>query len=232
MAEKKKEKKAAAPKEAPKAPKAPKAKSAGGTSKLQVVSGVQPSAALSGKKFPMPAVHQSVVRQQANYRRGTHKTKGVADVAGSGAKPWKQKGSGRARVGMKRSPLWRGGGQSHSIKPHGYSFEMPRQMRRLALNGILSEKAREGALTVVEALEVSEPRTRQVAAILDQLGVKSAVFVASEPSKNFVLAARNIPGVKVLNLAVVNPIDLIACERLVITKEALGKIEALAGGTN
>ncbi len=229
MVEEKKKKAAAkkaegAKKEPLKAPA--KAKAPASSVKLTSTQAELPKAVF-GVKTSMPTVHQLVVRQLANKRLGTKATKGRSDVRGSGAKPWRQKGTGRARVGDKRSPLWRGGARHHPIRPHGYEFEMPRAQRRGALRGILSERAREGAVMVVESLDIPEPKTRHVKALLDQLGSVRVTFLMVEAQRNFVLGARNLPGVAVLTLDTINPVDLISAEKIVVTKAALDRLPGL-----
>lgn len=182
-------------------------------------------ASIFAQPFSEATVHQLVVRQRNNARLGTKATKGRGEVRGGGAKPWKQKGSGRARSGSRRSPVWRGGGHTHNLVPRDFSTDMPRKMRRMALRGVLSVRASENAVIVVKNLALSEPRTRLVESVLDQLGVASAVFVVAERERNFDLGSRNMPEVTVLTLDQLNPIDLIEHERIVITKDALAKLE-------
>jgi len=182
-------------------------------------------ASVFGAKASSPTIHQSVVRQNNNRRAGTKATKARADVRGGGAKPWRQKGTGRARAGSRRSPLWRGGAMIHALDPVDHNSAMPRKMRRVALRGILSERARENAVVVVDKLEIDEPKTRLVEAIVDGLGVSSVTFVDVAPQRNFVLGARNLPEARVLTLSTINPTDLIRSERIVITKDALAQIE-------
>ncbi|MCB0220549.1 MAG: 50S ribosomal protein L4 [Chrysiogenetes bacterium] len=181
-------------------------------------------ASVFAQPFSAATVHQLVVRQRNNARLGTKATQGRAETRGGGAKPWKQKGSGRARAGSRRSPLWRGGAMIHHLTPREFSAAMPRKMRRAALRGLLSERARENAIIVVKDVELPEPKTRLVEGILDQLGAASAVFLVDQCSKNFELGARNLPEVTVLTLDQLNPIDLIEHERIVITKDALEKL--------
>lgn len=185
---------------------------------------VELPASVFAQPFSAATVHQLVVRQRNNARLGTKATRGRGQIRGGGAKPWKQKGSGRARAGSRRSPLWRGGAMIHHMTPRDFGTEMPRKMRRAALRGLLSELAREEAVVVVRDLNIAEPKTRLVEGFLDQLGVASAVFLVGETSRNFELGARNMPEVTVLTLDQINPVDLIEHERVVITKDALDKL--------
>jgi len=173
-----------------------------------------------------PVLHQAVVRYLAGKRRGTHDTKTRAEVRGGGRKPWRQKGTGRARHGSIRSPIWRKGGIVFGPHPRDYAFPMPRKMRRLALRSALAAKLRKGQVTVLDRLELPEVRTREMRRVLDNLEVTgSALVVTSEPDHNVRRATRNIPGVKYTPVAGLTVYDLLAHERLIITREALSRVE-------
>lgn len=173
-----------------------------------------------------PVLHQAVVRHLAGRRRGTHDTKTRAEVRGGGRKPWRQKGTGRARHGSIRSPIWRKGGIVFGPHPRDYGFAMPRKMRRLALRSALAAKLQKGQITVLDRLELPEVRTREMKRVLGNLDVSgTALVVTSAPDHNVRRAARNIPGVKYTPLAGLTVYDLLAHERLIITKEALSRVE-------
>ncbi|GMR11084.1 MAG: 50S ribosomal protein L4 [Anaerolineae bacterium] len=170
-------------------------------------------------------MHQAYIRQLANARLGTHKTKTRAEVAGGGRKPWRQKGTGRARHGSIRSPIWVGGGAAHKPQPRDYSQRMPRKMRRAALRSALSVKAVEKQITVVDELSMSEPKTRELSEILQRLaGDESALLLLPGKSENVEKSVRNLPRAKVLHASYVNVRDLLQYDRLIMP---IGSIEVL-----
>jgi large subunit ribosomal protein L4 len=174
-------------------------------------------------------LHAMVVRQQARHRQGTAATKTRGNVAGSGKKPWRQKGTGRARAGMRNSPIWRGGGIVFGPKPHLYDREMNKRERRQALRGALTLKRREGRITVLERIALEKIKTRALKQFLDRLGLTDVLIVVAEPDSKLKLSARNLPGVKVLLCAGINVRDVLNYRHLVLTRAALEKIqEALA----
>lgn len=164
-----------------------------------------------------------VVRMQlANHRRGTASTKTRGEVSGGGRKPWRQKGTGRARQGSTRSPVWRGGGVALGPKPRGYVYKLPKKVRRSALCSALSMKAQEGMLKVIDHIDIGEPKTRLMVGFLKALGMeKTALILLSHNTPNVQLAARNLPYVKVLRIEGVNVYDLLAYDYLICAKEAL-----------
>jgi large subunit ribosomal protein L4 len=174
-----------------------------------------------------------VKQYRAGAHRGTHATKTRAMVSGSGRKPWRQKGTGRARVGETRNPLWRHGGTVHGPVPHSYAYDMPRKARAAALRSALSQRHGEGALKVVtgfpiEAQSAEKPRfANQLKQLLTRFGVagKKALLVDSEPIDAFVLAGRNMPGVKVLDALHVTVYDVLDCETVLVSQEGLKKLE-------
>jgi large subunit ribosomal protein L4 len=170
--------------------------------------------------------HQVVRMQLANRRRGTASTKTRGEVSGGGRKPWRQKGTGRARQGSIRSPLWRGGGIALGPKPRDYAYWLPKKVRRAALCSALSLKVREGLLKVVDRLELPEPKTKRMVRLLKDLGVERRVliFLAGD-NVNVQLAARNLPDVKVLSVEGVNTYDLLYYEHIVCPKDALAKLQ-------
>ncbi len=171
-------------------------------------------------------VHEMVVMQLAGMRRGTHSTKSRGEVRGGGKKPWRQKGTGRARAGTNRSPLWRKGGIVFGPKPRDYSYSIPRKKRRLALKSVLSAKVKDGALIVLDSLAFDAPKTKGMVKVLDSLKVDTKAAVVTADKNGFVNeSARNIPGVKPLVAENINVYDLLKYDRLVITKDAVAKIE-------
>jgi large subunit ribosomal protein L4 len=175
--------------------------------------------------------HAEVRRQLAARRAGTHSTKNRAAVSGGGIKPWKQKGTGRARQGTIRAPQWAGGGVVFGPVPRGYEHELPKKVRRAALRGALSLRLRESALTVVERLALEAPRTRLLVEALRGLGLGdgSVLLVVAGPDRALELAARNLPGVDVLRAEGLNVYDVLRHQRLVVTQDALARIHQRLG---
>jgi large subunit ribosomal protein L4 len=192
---------------------------------------------LPAKIFDAPIntnlMHQAYVRQIANARLGTHATKTRSEVSGGGRKPWRQKGTGRARQGSIRAPQWVGGGRVHTPKPRNYSQRMPRKMRRAALRSALSVKASEQAILVLDEISISEPKTREIAQVKDQLaGESSVLLIIPEKNENYDLiyrAANNIPDMKLLMANYMNIRDLLGYEKVIIPLAALEVIESYLG---
>ncbi|MGN7360923.1 50S ribosomal protein L4 [Paenibacillus sp. SAF-054] len=176
-----------------------------------------------------PNVHvmnQAVLLQRASLRRGTHKVKGRSEVRGGGRKPWKQKGTGRARQGSIRSPQWKGGGTVFGPTPRSYSFKLPKKVRRLAIKSALSSKVIDNNIIVLDALALNTPKTKEFANILNNLKVeRKALIVAPSYDDNVALSARNIPGVKFVAADGINVLDVLMYDKLIITKEAVQKVE-------
>lgn len=172
-----------------------------------------------------PVLHDAVTMQLANQRQGTHDTKTRSEVRGGGRKPWRQKGTGRARVGSIRSPLWRSGGIIFGPHPRDYSYSLPKKVRRLALKSALSSKVLGNDIIVLDALTMDAPKTKEMASILANLNAAQALVVTAERDLNVERSARNIEGVKPLRVEGVNVYDLLRYNKLVITKEAVAKIE-------
>ncbi len=178
----------------------------------------------------IPLMHQAVVRQLANARLGTHKVKGRSEVSGGGRKPWRQKGTGRARQGSIRAAQWRGGGIIFGPTPRSYAQRMPRKMRRAALCSALSVKAAEEKVVVLDALTVPEPKTRAMAQALQRLAVdSSALILMAGPDENVERSANNLPDVKLLRANYLNIRDLLTYDYLVIPRDALTVIEEILG---
>ncbi|MEW6572448.1 MAG: 50S ribosomal protein L4 [Bacillota bacterium] len=176
---------------------------------------------------PNPAVvHDVVVMQLANRRRGTHDTKTRAEVAGGGRKPWRQKGTGRARHGSIRSPIWRGGGIVFGPHPRDYAYTLPKKVRRLALRYALADKVRNGNLIVLDQLRLPVPKTKEALDLLARFSaLDGALLVTAEPNTEVRLAVANIRGVKFLTVSNLNVYDLLRYPKLMITKEALTRVE-------
>jgi len=173
-------------------------------------------------------MHQAYVRQMANARLGTHKTKSRGEVSGGGKRPWRQKGTGRARHGSIRSPIWVGGGKAHTPRPRSYESKMPRKMRQAALRSALSVKAAEKEIVVVDELKLKEPKTKLMAKALSKLaGDGSALIVIPEKtdsSETIVLSARNLPNAKTLMVNYLNIRDLLSYDKLILPVQALDAI--------
>ena len=171
-------------------------------------------------------LYEAVKQYRANARSGTHATKNRALVSGSGKKPWRQKGTGRARVGETRNPLWRHGGTVFGPQPRDYSYKLPRQMRLAALRSAFSQKVKDGAVKVIDRFEIEQPKTKILKGLLDGLGVSGkTLLVDHQPPDNLVLSGRNIPHVKVVDESHVNVYDLLDCQTVLVSSEALSKLE-------
>ena len=178
-----------------------------------------------GKEFNQDLVHQAVVAFQAGARQGSKAQKNRAAVSGGGAKPWRQKGSGRARAGTSRSPIWRSGGVTFAAQPRNFEQKINKKMYRAAMRCILSELARQERLMVVESVELEAPKTKALIQHLAQYDVAEALIVTEEVTENLYLAARNLHKVDVVDVQGVNPVSLIGFGQIIITVGALKKIE-------
>ncbi len=175
-------------------------------------------------------LHEMVKSQLASRRAGTHSTKTRAFVSGGGKKPWKQKGTGRARAGSSRSPLWAGGAVIFGPQPRSYAYQLPKSARKSALRSALAARHGEGKLVVVDALTLSEPKTKQMVACLAGLGIEgSALVVVAAPDETLARASRNLPNVKVLPLGGLNVYDVLKHATLVMTRDALQQLAAKLG---
>ena len=172
------------------------------------------------------AIYDVVIMQQASLRQGTHKVKGRSEVSGGGRKPWRQKGTGRARQGSIRSPQWVGGGRAFGPTPRSYTYKLPRKVRRLALRSALSTKVAENNFIVVDELAFETPKTKLFQEVLNNLQVENKVLVViNKDNDNAQLSARNLPNVKVVDENNVNVFDLVNSEKVIITKAALSNVE-------
>ena len=171
-------------------------------------------------------LHQVIRMQLANRRRGTASTKTRGEVSGGGRKPWRQKGTGRARQGSTRSPHWRSGGVAFGPKPRDYSYLLPKKVRHAALRSAVALKVQEGLFKVVDHLDIPEPKTKQVAALLSDLGITTRTLILrSGENANLLLAARNLPHVKVLPVEGLNVYDLLYYDYVICPKDVLAKVQ-------
>ncbi|ATH94048.1 50S ribosomal protein L4 [Bacillus glycinifermentans] len=171
-------------------------------------------------------VFDAIIMQRASLRQGTHKVKNRSEVSGGGRKPWRQKGTGRARQGSIRSPQWRGGGIVFGPTPRSYSYKLPKKVRRLAIKSALSSKVQDNNLIVLEDLTLDAVKTKEMAAILKGLSIeKKALVVTADANETVALSARNLPGVTVVEANGINVLDVVGHEKLVMTKAAVEKVE-------
>ncbi|GAB2480302.1 50S ribosomal protein L4 [Alkalibacterium psychrotolerans] len=171
-------------------------------------------------------VFDAITMQRASLRQGTHAVKNRSAVRGGGRKPWRQKGTGRARQGSIRSPQWRGGGTVFGPTPRSYAYKLPKKVRRLAIKSVLSTKVADEEIIVVDGLNFDSPKTKEFRAVLNNLDVNRKALVVLEDDNEFAkLSARNIPGVKVVAPNNVSVLDVVAHDKLILTKAALEKVE-------
>lgn len=179
-----------------------------------------------GVEINEAVVHQAVKMQLNNKRQGTQSVRTRAEVRGGGAKPWRQKGTGRARHGSIRSPIWVGGGVAFAPKPRSYRQSMPKKMRRMALKSALSSKVANDELIVLESLELTEPKTREIAQVLKNLNADTKVGLVLGGKNDWIeRAARNIPNLKLLQVNTLNVYDILNCDKLIVLEEAVRQIE-------
>lgn len=190
---------------------------------------IKVSEATFGRDFSEALVHQVVTAYLAGARAGTKAQKNRSAVRGGGKKPWRQKGTGRARAGTIRSPIWRGGGATFAATPRDHSQKVNRKMYRGALQSILSELVRQERLVVVESLDIVEPKTRELLARLGELNFEKGLIIADEPNENTYLAARNLPGIYVLDVAGIDPVSLVGADKVIMTVGAVEKIQEWLG---
>ncbi|NRB77774.1 MAG: 50S ribosomal protein L4 [Saccharospirillaceae bacterium] len=186
---------------------------------------VEVSDAAFGKEYNEALVHQVVTAYLAAGRQGSRAQKTRSEVSGGGAKPWAQKGSGRARAGTIRSPIWRSGGITFAAKPQDWSQKVNKKMYRGAMQSILSELVRNERLIVVDEFTVDSPKTKAFIAKMNELDLDSALIISDNVDKNLFLAARNVPKVDVADAESINPVNLIAYKKVVVTVAALKQIE-------
>ena len=194
--------------------------------KLQNGGSVQVADGVFGREFNEGLVHQAVVAYMAASRSGTKAQKTRSEVSGGGIKPWRQKGTGRARAGTTRSPIWRTGGRAFAAQPRNYEQKINRKAYRVAMSGIFSELVRQGRLFVVDAIDVEAPKTKLVVSMLNGMGVNGVTLLVPEVvSENLYLAARNLGDVGVLDPRALDPVSLVGSDQVVITVGALKMVE-------
>ncbi len=197
----------------------------------KAVGQIEIPAALLAPPRASQALVQAVVTLRANARAGTASTKTKGEVAGHGQKPWRQKGTGRARAGYRQSPIWTGGGVVFGPKPRSYAKALPRQKAQLALRKAITDKFASDGVRVVETLSLAQPKTRELVAVLKNLQIRGgALLVTDAASRELLLAARNLERVAVVQAKDLNPLQVLNHPHLVITREALARLEARLGG--
>ena len=190
---------------------------------------IKVSEATFGREFSEALVHQVVTAYLAGGRAGTKAQKNRSTARGGGKKPWRQKGTGRARAGTIRSPIWRGGGRTFAATPRDHSQKVNRKMYRGAMQAILSELVRQDRLLVVDSLEIAEPRTAVLLGKLSELGFETGLIVTNELDENVYLASRNVPGVYTVDVAGIDPVGLVAADKVIMTVDAVEKIQEWLG---
>lgn len=181
------------------------------------------------REYNEELVHQVITAYLAGARAGTRAQKNRSDVRGGGKKPWRQKGTGRARAGTIRSPIWRGGGVTFAARPQDHSQKVNRKMYRAAMQSIMSELARQDRLVVVEGMDIEQPKTKLLAKQLADYGLDSVLIVSAEVDENLYLAARNLHKVDVRDVDGVDPVSLIAYDKVMVTVDAVKKFEEMLG---
>ncbi|MFO7952348.1 MAG: 50S ribosomal protein L4 [Bacillota bacterium] len=192
---------------------------------------IEVQAGLFGAPLNKGALYQTAVSQAAKRRQGTASSKDRSEVRGSGAKPWPQKGTGRARAGSVRSPIWVGGGVIFGPRPLDYTSKVPKKMRRKALKSALSDKVNEGKLIVVDDFAIDEPKTKKMVNLLSRLNASGgALIVNAQTDHNVMMSARNLPRVKTILARQLNVLDILNYDYLVMSKDALQQVEEVFGG--
>jgi len=191
----------------------------------QKVNDIQLSDKVFGVEINEHVLHQVVVAQLANKRQGTQSAKTRAEVSGGGIKPWRQKGTGRARQGSIRSPQWIHGGIVFAPKPRNYRVSIPKSMRKVAMKSALSSKVQNNEMVVLENLELSAPKTKEIVSMLNAFSSKKALIITAESNINVYKSARNIEGVAVLPVNNLNVYDILKYDKFIVTKDAVSKIE-------
>ena len=172
-------------------------------------------------------IHQVVVNYLANQRQGTHSTKTRGEVSGGGRKPWRQKHTGRARQGSIRAPHWVGGGIVFGPKPRDYSYDLPRELKKVALREAIEGKIADKELLIIDNLKIERPKTKDMVSILKNLSITGTVLIVTpEKDQNLLLSSRNIPGVTIRRASDVNVYDIVTHDRIIITRDAMEKLEA------
>lgn len=188
---------------------------------------IEVSEEIFGVPYKEGLVHQVITAYMAGSRAGTRAQKTRGEVSGGGIKPWKQKGTGRARAGSIRSPLWRKGGRAHPAQPQDHSQKVNRKMYRGAMRSIISELVREQRLHIVDTFTLPDYKTKSMQARMKDLGLVDALIIAVNPSDEILLASRNLPFIDVIDISMMDPVSLVGFENVVITREAVQKLEEL-----
>ena len=175
-------------------------------------------------------IHRDILRHQLSQKQGTVATKTRSEVRGGGKKPWQQKGTGRARAGSSRSPLWRGGGVTFAARPRDYSKKLNKKMYRAAIKSIFSELVRQNRLVAIEKPVLDKPKTKEIASFLNQFSLSKVLIITDELDINLYLSARNIPNVDVITFREINPVSLLKPQKVAVTSEALKQIEEWING--
>jgi large subunit ribosomal protein L4 len=191
----------------------------------EVTGQLELSEAIFGVPVKIHVLHEVVVYQLAKRRAGTSKTKGRSEVRGGGKKPWKQKGTGRARAGTSRSPIWRGGGTIHGPHPRDYEMHIPKKVRRLALKMALSQKVLDAEFKVIDQFKLDRIKTKDFVELMDRFELGKTLIVLPEPDEIIEKSARNIPNVKVLRSEGLNVYDLLDYHVVILSRECVGRIE-------
>ncbi|MDC3152879.1 50S ribosomal protein L4 [SAR86 cluster bacterium] len=192
--------------------------------------GIDISDSVFGKDFNESLVHQAVVSFMAGSRQGSAKQKTRSEVRGGGKKPYRQKGTGRARAGTIRSPIWRGGGVTFASRPRDYSKKINKKMYRAAIRSIFSELLRQEKLVGIEKPVLEKPKTKEIANLLKQFSLTKVLIITEEPDINLYLSARNIPNVDVISVREINPVILLKSNKVAVTADALKQIEEWING--
>ena len=182
------------------------------------------------KEFNESIIHQAVVSFMAASRQGSAKQKNRSEVRGGGKKPYRQKGTGRARAGTIRSPLWRGGGVTFAARPRDYSKKLNKKMYRAAIKSIFSELVRQNRLVAIEKPVLEKPKTKEIASFLNEFSLSKVLIIIDELDMNLYLSARNIPNVDVITVREINPVNLLKPQKVAVTSEALKQIEEWING--
>ena len=182
------------------------------------------------KEFNESLIHQAVVSFMASSRQGSAKQKNRSEVRGGGKKPYRQKGTGRARAGTIRSPLWRGGGVTFAARPRDYSKKLNKKMYRAAIKSIFSELVRQNRLVAIEKPVLKKPKTKEIASFLNEFSLSKVLIIIDELDMNLYLSARNIPNVDVITVREINPVNLLKPQKVAVTSEALKQIEEWING--
>ena len=191
---------------------------------------VQISETTFGKEFNETLVHQAVISFLSNSRQGSSKQKNRSEVRGGGKKPYRQKGTGRARAGTIRSPLWRGGGVTFASRPRDFSKKINKKMYRAAIKSIFSELVRQNRLVAIEKPILKKPKTKEIANFLNEFSLSKVLIIVEELDLNLYLSARNIPNVDVITVREINPVNLLKPQKVAVTSEALKLIEEWING--